>query len=50
MAKVEEDIICENCDAEFFIQYDDDDALKRCPFCGEYLSEAYIEEDEYEEF
>ena len=51
MAKVEEDITCENCDAEFFIQYDDAAELKRCPFCGEYLEDGYIEEDEdYEDY
>lgn len=44
--KVEEDITCPNCEAEFFIQYDDNSELNVCPFCGEPLSAEYIEEDD----
>jgi len=44
--KVDEEITCSNCDAEFFIQFNDDDELKFCPFCAEPLEEAYIEEED----
>lgn len=40
-----EDIVCEECDAEFSIQYDDAyNSLKACPFCGADLGE--LEEDD----
>lgn len=46
--KVDEEITCTNCDAEFFIQFNEDDDLKFCPFCAEPLEDGYIEEDDDE--
>ena len=45
-----EDVVCNSCQAEFFIEYSDVD-LMYCPFCGEDI-DNYNEgdEDDYEEW
>lgn len=45
--KIEEDVQCEYCDAEFFIQYDEDAKLSCCPFCGESLPTNAEDEEDY---
>ena len=40
--------ICESCDSEFTLNYDDlvcEDAPSYCPFCGDYLD---VDEDDFE--
>lgn len=45
MAKLEEDIECENCEAAFTISYNDDLVPLNCPFCGAELPTDFEDDD-----
>lgn len=42
----DKEIKCENCDAEFSIQFNSDDTLSFCPFCGHDLEDGHHVEDD----
>jgi hypothetical protein len=46
---VKEEIFCAMCEAEFYIEHDQEEAIY-CPFCGEELPEEADEwDDDYED-
>lgn len=50
MAKVKEEIVCENCEAEFRIEYNEGEHLSMCPFCGAGLdTDQWNEDDRWED-
>jgi hypothetical protein len=38
--------ICESCDEEFEISWNDEHVVRHCPFCGDFLNEDEEEDDE----
>lgn len=52
MSLVKQEIICDDCGADFTIEYEPVEEIQYCPFCGGdlFMMVDDEEDDEYEDF